>query len=231
VRLQECLGFPDWSAGRVLAYRQLTAQESSLLLDAGEVDELSTQIDGVLAAIHEAYPEVPEAGGLFEYVPGSVTIGLEPEVAERLNPAIWNSYESWPVSSFGNADLDTLAADLGFKAVEALKFDFPQGTKYHLNLCLDELVNPPTAAKAFDEMPGVVYAEVNGRGGDGPDTAVERQGDDWYVVIRDASGDCPAGCTDQQIYFFIVGESGARRIEQAAVTDPVLLRLARSWDR
>jgi hypothetical protein len=190
-------------------------------------------LDDVLRVIRNAFafPDLPGAKALFEYAPGDISIGLDPTVAERLHPAIWNSFEQWPPMSLGDQGLDELAEELGYKALNALKFDFGAEIAYSLSLCLDELINPPAAAKEFDEIPIVTYGEPNSRGGDGPDTAIERHGSDWYVVIRDASGDCPAGCITSNLYSFIVGDSGVRRIEQGALDDPLLKRLAETWNR
>jgi hypothetical protein len=132
----------------------------------------------------------------------------------------------------GGVEIDQLASELGLRAVNGLSLDLPEGPTYAVTLCLDELVNTPAASEAFDALPGVIYAEPNYRIGDGPDTAVEKLRDDWHVVIRDAKGDCPAGCIEQRLYFFVVTPDSARQLPEAeAAREPILKGLAETWSR
>jgi len=58
--------------------------------------------------------------------------------------------------------------------------------------------------------------------GDGPDIdAVKSQGT-WYVAVRRAWGDCPAGCIFQEIFFFTVTGSDVERIARAQAMDMIL---------
>lgn len=61
----------------------------------------------------------------------------------------------------------------------------------------------------------------NGLVGDGPDIdAVKSQGT-WYVAVRRAWGDCPAGCIFQEIFFFTVTGSDVERIARAQAMDMI----------
>ncbi len=64
--------------------------------------------------------------------------------------------------------------------------------------------------------------------GDRPNLQAMKNDGRWYVVFRDAWGDCPAGCTGQQLYYFTVsGEQVTRVAASEAASDSTFVELVK----
>jgi hypothetical protein len=125
---------------------------------------------------------------------------------------------------FGHPDFDDLNQQLGLQSLI-----HPWGGTW-VGMCLSLLANLRVAAQEYLAIPAVEYAYPDPLAGDGPDTAVKKEGDNWYVVIRDAYGDCPAGCIGQTLYFFVVGPTALQQVTYAeALADPIFRPLAETW--
>ena len=126
----------------------------------------------------------------------------------------------------GQDDFDALNAELG--GVRGVWLSHYYEESSYLVLCLDELVNVQPASKAYLELEGISSAHPNWPVGDGPDIDASREGDTWYVVFRDAWGDCPAGCTGEKVmYFTVTGDTVVAVEAPHAEADPKFASLAR----
>jgi hypothetical protein len=219
----------EWSAGRVLAHRLLLKDNESLMLDAGEFARLTVELEQVIDTIQSSFPETPPARPLFEYVPGNVVIGLDPDYAAGLDPGTWKSFTTFPATSFGRDDIDQLNTRFG---LESISYTSGSGIAFAA-LCFDELINPPAVANEFAGIPVISHANPNGIAGipeDLRDANAVKQGDAWYVAIRDTLGECTTGCFDDRRFYFTVTSGSAQQVPaEQAVQDPILAPLAAAW--
>jgi hypothetical protein len=70
---------------------------------------------------------------------------------------------------------------------------------------------PATLAARFATMPGVIWAEPNGYGGDGNDIRARPENGGWRLEYSVGFGDCPAGCTGRRVWTFVADATGAVR--------------------
>ena len=68
-------------------------------------------------------------------------------------------------------------------------------------------------------LEGIGYAEPNVHLGDGPDIEASMSQGIWHVVVRNAWGDCPSGCVDEELFFFTVQGPDVERIERLRAMD------------
>ena len=209
--------------GQVIAYRILAQGSSDLLLPAAEAEGLVAEAEGVLSRIRAEYPSLSEIHTIPEYALGQVIIGTTESLAADISRAMGGQRSAGPIVS-GHVALDQLNRDLRFTGLTS------NLVLRSFLICIDRLTDIESAAEAYNRLDGVLYAEPNFYGGDGSDIAVERQEDTWYVVFREGLGDCPAGCTDQNLYFFVADRTGVREVAwDAALSHPVLRGLAETW--
>ena len=128
----------------------------------------------------------------------------------------------------GHAEFDSLNARLGLSVVVRI-FQFSGTVIFYFN----EYLNVAAAARAYAALEGIEYAEPNAYVGDGDDIdAVESEGR-WYVVFRRAWGDCPAGCINETLDFFVVDDDGVEQIERPQAMDRIEfwdLVTSRGWN-
>src|SRR5574341_1729598 len=209
--------------GQVIAYGLLAPGSKELLLPAEEAEGLAAEAAGVLSRIKAEYPSLSEIHTIPEYVLGQVIIGTSESLATDISRAMGGQRSAGPIVS-GHVALDQLNRDLRFTGISS------NIQLRSFLICIDRLADIESAAEAFNRLDGVLYAEPNLYGGSGSDIAVERREDAWYVVFREGLGDCPAGCTDQNLYFFVAEGSSVREVDwDSALSDPVLRRLAETW--
>ena len=211
----------------ILANRLLQREDDSLLLDTAERSRLAGEIASVLSGIRDAYPVVGDVTARETYVFGVLLLGLEPELYETVASLV--DGQTGPVTlDTGYAAFDSLNARLGLSVVDL--FSISRGATFYFN----EYLNVPAAVAAYEMVEGIEYAESNAYVGDGSDIdAVNSQGR-WYVVARRASGDCPAGCIYQELFFFIVDGTDVEMIESEQALDMAEfeeLVMNRGWSR
>ena len=220
----------DWntklSGGERLAFRLLSLEDGPLVLDGDEWRSLADEIDGVLARVFASSGDVPSVSVRETYIQGRVSIGLEPGLGEALNPLIWGA-DHWPPISFGDEPIDSLNAKVGLAAILSPR-DYT--SVYSMTLCLDPLVNVRATSRTYAGLAGLKYASGSALIGDSSDIAVKPANESWYVVLRDAFGDCPAGCTGQDLFYFTVTDAEVIQLcEEQAWQNPTLLELAGTW--
>jgi membrane-associated protease RseP (regulator of RpoE activity) len=219
---------PLFSEGRsdatIIASGILSRGSQELLFDSQEFAALSEELERVLGLIRNAYPAVESIHAHDRYVAGQVVLGVEPPLEKAIQDAVASQPGATGLVT-GQTAFDALNAQLG--GVRGLHTEGLQEYGYLL-LCLDELVNVRPASVAYSELEGVRNASPNQLMGDGPDIDALRDGNTWYVVFRDAWGDCPMGCIYEELTFFTVAGDEVTAVEPAqAAVDPKFASLAR----
>ena len=200
---------PMLAEADILAHRLLRRDEDSLLLDAAERDDLAREIAAVLSRIRDAYPTVADVTVWVDYAFGELLLTLEPGLFEAV-AALLDDQTGPVVLRTGHAEFDALNESLGLSVVVESLPRFRTVT-FYFNECL----NVPAAAAAYAALEGIEYADPNASVGDGPDIDAVKSAGRWYVVARRAWGDCPAGCINEALDFFIVDSAGVQRIDPA----------------
>lgn len=192
----------------VLADRLLRRQGGGLLVNAAGRQELAGELAPVLSRIRDAYPAVADIAARADYAFGELLLGLEPPLFEAVMSLLEDQSEP-VVLRTGNAAFDTLNERLGLTAVDV--FSSFETVIFYFN----EHVNVPAAAAAYAALQEIEYAEPNAHLGDGPDIDAVKSAGRWYVVARRAWGDCPAGCIDQELFFFIADDAEVDQVDPA----------------
>ena len=206
----------------IIATDILSRESQDLLLDSEEFAALSGELERILQLIHDTYPATESIHAHYSHFPGQVVLGVESPLREAIQNAVASQPDAVGLVT-GQATFDALNARLG--GVRGVRLS-PYFSDYLL-LCLDELVNADAATAAYSQVEGVQYAHLNGVGGDGPDIDALQNGDTWYVVFRDAWGDCPAGCMHSELMYFTVTGNEVVSVDAAqAATEPTLASLA-----
>ena len=199
---------PMLTEAEILADRLMRREVDSLLLDATERSQLAGEIASVLSAIRAAYPAIGDVTARVTYAFGELLVGLEPQLYQAVASLLED--QTGPVTlETGYTGFDSLNGSLGLSVVVNL-FPFTRTAIFYF----DEYLKVPAAAEAYETVEGIEYAESNAYVGDGPDIdAVNSQGR-WYVVLRSAEGDCPAGCIYEELFFFIVDGAAVEMIDR-----------------
>lgn len=218
---------PTLTEAAILADRLMGREDDRLLLDAAERRELAGEIVAVLSRIRNAYPAVADIAVRETYATGELILGLEPMLFDAVSSLLEDS--TGPVVlRTGYAEFDALNARLGLSVVVQI-FQFSGTVVFYFN----EYLNVAAAARAYAALERIEYAEPNAYVGDGSDVdAVESEGR-WYVVFRSAWGDCPAGCINEVLDFFIVDGDGVERVERTQAMDRIEFRdlvMSRGWN-
>lgn len=194
----------------ILAHRILEDENGTLLVDMARRDELAREIGHVLSRIREAYPEVADITAREHYRSGALLIGLEPELSAIVS-ALLEDQTGPGLLHTGYAEFDSLNEQLGLSEVVQV---FP--ISRIVTLYFNEYLNVPAAATAYATLEGIEFAEPDVYVGDGSDIDASISEGRWYVVVRRAWGDCPAGCTNEELYFFVVNDVEVERVERGA---------------
>ena len=199
---------PALTEADILAH-QLLQEDDALLVDATERDELGREISRVLAQIRTAHPEVADVTARERHTFGVLLLGLEPELFGIVS-ALLEGQAGAVTLRTGYAAFDSLNERLGLSVVVRM-FPFSGIVTFYF----DEYLNVDAAARAYATVEGVEFAEPDAWLGDGSDIAVKKSQGRWYVVFRRAWGDCPAGCIDEELFFFIVEGTDVERVAPA----------------
>lgn len=201
-------GSPMLTEADILAHRLLQREDGGLLLGAAERSDLADEIALVLSQIRDAYPAVADITVRADYAFGELFLGLEPPLFEAVASLLDGQTEP-VVLRTGDAAFDTLNERLGLTAAGV--FSSFETVIFYFN----EYLNVPAAAAAYTKMEGVEYAEPNAYLGDGSDLDAAKSAGRWFVVARRAWGDCPAGCIDEELYFFIADDAEVEQVDPA----------------
>ena len=196
----------------VLADRILRRENDDFLLDARRRRRLFREIERVLARIRDAYPAMAEISVREAHRPGMLLLGLEPDLFEVVF-RLFHDARGSAAPRTGHAEFDALNAKLGLRAIRSFS------STGVVAMYFDERVNIDAARRAYRMMEGVRYAEPDARLGDGSDIEAAKSHETWHVVVRNAWGDCPAGCLYEEMSFFTVESDGVERIEPSRAKD------------
>ena len=209
----------------VLADRILRRESVDLLLDTSRRRDLVREIGRVLTRIREVYPAMAEIFVREEHKPRTLLLGLEPKLFEAVSRPSDDQSGSVTLHT-GHAEFDALNSKLG---LQAMKLFSSTGI---VAMYFNEGVNLDAASKAYEMIGGVRYAETDAWLGDGSNIEASKSHGTWYVVVRKAWGDCPAGCMYERMSFFTVDDDGVARIEPSQakdITEFAEITASRGW--
>jgi len=209
------------SESAIIASGILMRSTEEIMIDGKELSALGAGIKEVLSLIRDDDPRMTRIHAReSRYRSGQVTLGLEPELEATIVAIVPERQQTMVRFRTGDKAFDDLNALLHLRGVEAGRLP---GAAL---LCFDGRLNVPLAASLYQMLDNISYAEANYLGGDGPDVDASEDGGTWRVVFRDAYGDCPAGCTGEDLYFFTVTGDSVTEVEAAqANADPQFVDL------
>jgi hypothetical protein len=171
------------------------AEWVALQLDADQVVARQPTYDRVsadLAAIRQAMPDLADIG-VYPFDDGTTVILAPTEQTFRSIEA--DDYRDW----------DCLNDFYGLQSV--IPEPDPLGTPQVL-VTLKGRYNMPLVAELYARLPGITNASDNPSVGDGSKICAARDGASYSYVLDRAGGDCPAGCTTHQAYYFVSNGPG-----------------------
>ena len=204
----------------ILADRIAGRDSDRLLLDLAVRNELEQDLAAALRLVWAAHPEVAGIHARERYRPSMLILGLEPPLLRRVQ-GMFNPAGEVATLRTGAPELDALNARLGLRGARSMG---SLGVVY----CFGPELNVVTAAAAYSRLSGVSYAEPDTLLGDGPDLEAARVDGDWHLVFRNAWGDCPAGCINEQFFFFVVAGGSVTRADSEEAPFRLLMA-ARGW--
>ena len=208
-------------------FRWLLQPGSDFGWDPQMARALAHEIERVLSRIRDAHPVMKDVPVRERFDPWSLILHLEPDLNGKVSRAA-SRLSVVPVPFHtGHEPFDTLNTESGLAAIEL--FSFMSIAVFHFN----KPVHPFISRLQYSSVEGVEHADLNSRLGDGPDVEVSRSQGAWYAVFRRAWGDCPAGCIESELFFFIVEEDEVERIESVQAMDmPMFAELVQPhWGR
>ena len=208
------------SDAAILAARIAGRDSGRLLHDLAIRNELERELAAVLRLVRTAYPEVAGIHARERYRSSMLILGLEPPLLRRVQ-GMFNRAGEVATLRTGDPDLDALNAELGLRGVRSLG-------SFGAIFCFGPELNVVAAAAAYSRLNGVSYAEPDRRLGDGPDLDAVWIDGEWYLVLRNAWGDCPSGCINEQFSFFAIAGRSVRQADSEAVQVRLLMR-DRGW--
>jgi len=217
-----CLPDPPVTDGFIMATDILKEGSSELKISRRTRDALSAEIDGVLALVRTGRPNL-ESIHARAHTTSLVEVNLEPELMNRLVD-LWNEGEVSGSFVTGAPDFDLLNAVVGLCDI------YPLRSIDWVFLYLDSTVNGWVAANLYESAAGVLDSFSGSFKLDNPVVEAVKQSDTWFVVFRDAWGDCPSGCLKEELFFYAVTDGEVTEVHRAdAFADPafqqVLARL------
>ncbi len=202
----------------IVADSILRRESDALLTDPQRRVELISEIERVLTLIRSDQPAVAHISARETYEPGRLMASLTPGLRDVV-VSILSDREGPVVFETGYEAFDKLNHRLGLRGVGL--------GRHYMVLCFDEYVNVPAAGEAYTALEEIRWTGPNFIIGDGPHVVALRDGGVWYVVFRDASGDCPAGCIDTKLWFFTVAGDAVTEVERSqALSDAHFQELA-----
>ena len=208
------------SDAAILADRIMSRTSSRLLFDGSFHDELAREAEDVLRMVRAAHPGVAGIHARELYRPDTLILGLEPPMLQRVQ-GMFDASGRMVTLRIGAPELDSLNAELRLRGAKLLG---PAAVIF----CFGPALNSPAAAAVYAGLDGISYAEPDTHAGDGPDLEAARVDGDWYLIFRNAWGDCPSGCINEQLSFFVV--SGGTVRPAASEAEPFRRLMAeRGW--
>ena len=220
---------PSVSDAEALAARILRRRSGGFPSTGAEDDEVMQELTGALSAIRSLYPETAnvKARETYEDRKG-VILGLDPDVFASVSRVAGSGSGPFALRT-GHARFDTLNALLGVRAVGM----FPRfgSVVFHF----DPTADLDHVAMQYSSLVSEVRSvDLDVLLTDGPDIEVSASQGTWFFVFRDAWGDCPSGCINVDLHFFVVRNGAVRRIDPVSAMDIpefAAIREDRGWFR
>lgn len=218
---------PSLSDAEALAARILRREGSGYSLTDAPGSEVVQQLTDALSAIRGFYPEMANVEARETYAGRKgLILGLDPEVFSSVSRVVESGSSPFALRT-GYARFDTLNALLGVRAVDV----YPrfESVVFHF----DPTVDLDHVAMRYSTLTRVIRSvELDALLSDGPDIEVSMSQGSLYFVFRDAWGDCPSGCLNVDLHFFVVQNGDARRIDPVSamhIPELAAIRENRGW--
>ena len=205
---------PSVSDAGALATRLLRREGGGHSSNGAPGGDVTQRLAGALSAIRRLHPETAGVSARETYEDRKgVILGLDPGVLA----AVWRVVESGS-SPFalrtGYARFDTLNALLGVRAVDV--FPNIESVVFHFDPTadLDHVVMQYSAL-----VSEVRSVDLDVLLSDGPDIEVSASQGNLFFVFRDAWGDCPSGCINVDLQFFVLRDGEVERVDPMSAMD------------
>ncbi|MXY34770.1 MAG: hypothetical protein F4Y60_11925 [Boseongicola sp. SB0664_bin_43] len=205
------------SDATILAWRIHLGETSELLVDERRLDEIAREIDQVLARIRNRYPETTGVAARPRYSPATLLLTVDGDLLDAIAQR-WDGASEFRLT--GVADFDELNAKLGLHSLQSMPLI--ASAIMHFS----ERANMHAARQAYLAVEGVVGAELDAHSGDGPDIAAAKVSGRWFVMMRDAWGDCTSGCLHSKTSFFVVSHKHVEIVDRERAEGMVEFRRA-----
>ena len=220
---------PSVSDAEALTARILRRRGGGFPSPGAQDGEVVQKLTGALSEIRSHYPETAnvKARETYEDRKG-VILGLDPDVFASVSRVAGSGSGPFALRT-GHARFDTLNALLGVRAVGL----FPrfESVVFHF----DPTVDLDHVAMKYSSLASEVRSvDLDMLLTDGPDIEVSASRGTWFFVFRDAWGDCPSGCINVDLHFFVVRNGAVRRIDPVSAMDIpefTAIREDRGWFR
>ena len=220
---------PKRSDAEILTHKilQRAREAEDFYFDIPQRNQLIDEIEQVLSAVRAAYPSMNEIHAVTDLIPGVIVVSLERDFYEIVRNKIQDKQGQIRFET-GYAEFDALNAKLEVQAVY-----LGSSIGRHLVLYFHNHLNLNVAGEAYSMVEGVERAYPESTLGISTDIKAFKQGQTWYVIFRNAWGDCPAGCIYQELFCFTVTGTDVEMIPTAqAQTMPPFQELdsrQRNW--
>ena len=187
---------------------------------------LITSLDRILARIRMTWPDMAAVTARPLWQPGRLILHSDPSLGGKVLRGLGERGALAPFCT-GYPEFDALSRAVGLRAI---------ATFSHLPdmfvMEFDSDFDVPGVAARYESLDGMITASPDVPTGDGPGIQVSRSNGEWFLVFRQAWGDCPSGCMYSEIHFFVADERRVARIhyEKAARMEEFSdILAARGW--
>ena len=188
---------------------------------------LIPEMERLLATITSRWPAMAQVRARGGHNPGMVILKLEPSLLAAVEDGLAEEGRSAPLCT-GHAAFDALNRSLGARGVVA------NSRLKTIYIYLDPRTDVLFAALEYNKTAGVDSARPSYPRGDGSGIQALWSHGQWYVVFREAWGDCPSGCIYSELHYFVVHRDDALRVhhrDAVAIPEFVEILAALRWRR
>lgn len=202
---------PEPESGVLLRHALIGAGASRAGDATGRPANASVQFEevrSVLDRIRTAWPDMTAITAQPLWEPGTLILELGPVLGGATAGALAGPGVRAPFCT-GHVKFDALNQSVGLRSVTL----FPHLPNLY-RIQFDPAWDVPGIAAQYTTLEGVVGAMPDARLGDGPGIQALRSERAWFLVFRDAWGDCPSGCMSSKLHFYVADERRIARIDR-----------------
>ena len=170
---------------------------------------LITSLDRILARIRTTWPDMGAVSARPLWQPGRLILHSDPSLGGQVLRGLGERGALAPFCT-GYAEFDALSRAVGLRAIATFS-RLPD----MFVMEFDSDFDVPGVAARYESLDGVITASPDVPTGDGPGIQVSRSNGEWFLVFRQAWGDCPSGCMYSELHFFVADERRVARIHHA----------------